>query len=56
MSVALPVFLDHASTTPIDPRAAAAMAECLVGPEGLGNPSSATHAYGRAAAARIERA
>ena len=56
MSVALPVFLDHASTTPIDPRAAAAMAECLAGPEGLGNPSSATHAYGRAAAARIERA
>jgi cysteine desulfurase len=56
VSVALPVFLDHASTTPIDPRAAAAMAECLAGPEGLGNPSSATHAYGRAAAARSERA
>ncbi|MFM7626731.1 MAG: cysteine desulfurase family protein, partial [Gammaproteobacteria bacterium] len=28
----------------------------LAGPEGLGNPSSATHLYGRAAAARIERA
>ncbi|NBU25570.1 MAG: aminotransferase class V-fold PLP-dependent enzyme, partial [Gammaproteobacteria bacterium] len=56
MSAARPVFLDHASTTPIDPRVAAAMAECLAGPEGLGNPSSATHAYGRAAAARIERA
>lgn len=56
MSAAQPVFLDHASTTPIDPRVAAVMAECLAGPEGLGNPSSATHAYGRAAAARIERA
>jgi cysteine desulfurase len=56
VSAALPVFLDHASTTPVDPRVAAAMAECLAGPEGLGNPSSATHAFGRAAAARIERA
>lgn len=56
MTAALPVFLDHASTTPVDPRVAAAMAACLTGPEGLGNPSSATHLYGRAAAARIERA
>ena len=56
MSAARPVYLDHASTTPLDPRVAAAMADCLAGPEGLGNPSSVTHVYGRAAAARIERA
>lgn len=56
MNAARPVFLDHASTTPLDPRVAAAMVECLAGPDGLGNPSSVTHAYGRAAAARIERA
>ena len=56
MSASSPVFLDHASTTPVDPRVAAAIGECLAGPEGLGNPSSTTHAYGRAAAARIEHA
>ena len=56
MNAAPPVFLDHASTTPVDPRVAAAMAECLTGPDGIGNPSSATHAYGRAAAARVESA
>ena len=51
-----PVFLDHASTTPVDPEVAAAMAECLAAPGSQGNASSATHAYGRAAAALIERA
>lgn len=56
MNGALPIFLDHAATTPVDPCVAAAMADCLTGPEGLGNPSSTTHPFGRAAAARIERA
>lgn len=56
MTAASPVFLDHASTTPLDPRVAAAMSECLAGPAGLGNPSSTTHPHGRAAAACIARA
>jgi cysteine desulfurase len=51
----LPVFLDHASTTPLDPQVAAEMAECLRRPDLQGNASSATHAYGRAAAALLER-
>lgn len=51
-----PIFLDHASTTPIDPAVAAAMVEVLQGPIGLGNPASQTHAYGRQAAAAIESA
>jgi cysteine desulfurase len=51
-----PIFLDHASTTPIDPAVAAAMDAVLRGPLGLGNPSSSTHAYGRQAAAAIETA
>jgi cysteine desulfurase len=51
-----PVFLDHASTTPLDPAVAAVMIEVLQGPLGVGNPSSITHAPGREAAAAIERA
>jgi len=55
MSSAPPVYLDYAATTPVDPRVAAAMTECLMADGDFGNASS-THAFGRAAAARIERA
>jgi cysteine desulfurase len=55
-SVVEPVFLDHASTTPLDPAVAAAMVECLLAPQTQGNASSASHAPGRAAAALVERA
>jgi cysteine desulfurase len=51
-----PVYLDHAATTPVDPRVAAEMAECLTADGIFGNPSSATHAYGREARERVERA
>jgi cysteine desulfurase len=51
-----PVFLDHASTTPIDPVVADAMAECLRRSDAQGNASSTTHAFGRTAAALLERA
>lgn len=51
-----PAFLDHASTTPLDPQVASAMIECLQDPAVQGNASSATHVYGRAAAALVERA
>jgi len=49
------VYLDFAATTPVDPAVAQAMAECLTAEGDFGNPSS-THAFGRAAAARIARA
>ena len=52
MSVA---YLDYAATTPVDPRVAAAMAECLTRDGVFGNPAS-SHAYGAAARARVERA
>jgi cysteine desulfurase len=45
-------YLDHNATTPLRPRARAAMVAAL---EALGNPSS-VHAEGRAARARIEAA
>ncbi|MGB6355243.1 MAG: aminotransferase class V-fold PLP-dependent enzyme [Steroidobacteraceae bacterium] len=50
-----PVYLDYAATTPVDPRVAAAMAQCLSAEGSFGNPSS-SHEYGDAAAALVERA
>jgi cysteine desulfurase len=49
------VYLDYAATTPVDPRVATLMAECLTLGGDFGNASS-SHWFGRAAAARIERA
>jgi cysteine desulfurase len=51
----LPVYLDYAATTPVDARVAERMAECLTAEGTFGNPAS-THAYGRAARARVEAA
>jgi cysteine desulfurase len=50
----LPVYLDHHATTPLDPRVLNAMLPYLT--EVFGNPHSAQHAYGWAAAAAIEQA
>ncbi len=51
---ARPIYLDYAATTPVAPGVAAAMAECLTADGDFGNASSATHAFGRRAAARID--
>lgn len=51
-----PVYLDYAATTPVDPRVAAAMAQCLTAEGDFGNPASASHDYGEAAAARVAKA
>jgi cysteine desulfurase len=48
------IYLDHAATTPMDPRVAAAMAEWLATPAWHANPASATHGPGLAAKARVE--
>ena len=55
MSTPTPLYLDYAATTPVDGRVAQAMSECLTTAGDFGNPSSA-HVFGRAAAARVERA
>ena len=52
----LPVYLDNASTTPLDPRVADAMVRCLQSSDGFGNPSTDTHALGRKARAQVETA
>jgi len=51
-----PVYLDYAATTPVDPVVAAAIAQCLTLSGDFGNPSSATHVFGRRTAARVETA
>lgn len=56
MSARLPIYLDYAATTPVDPEVVRVMNACL-GMDGVfGNASSTTHAFGRQAAARIEQA
>jgi cysteine desulfurase len=50
------VYLDYAATTPVDPRVAAAMAQCLTLEGEFGNPASASHDFGDAAGALVESA
>jgi cysteine desulfurase len=52
----MPVYLDHASSTPVDARVAARMAEVLHSETEYGNPASSSHGYGDVAAALIEAA
>jgi cysteine desulfurase len=52
----MPVYLDHASTTPVDSRVAERMAEVLRSEADFGNAASVTHAYGDAAAKLVETA
>jgi cysteine desulfurase len=51
-----PIYLDYAATTPIDPRVAEVMIECLRPGGPHGNPSSVGHEYGRRARALVEKA
>ena len=50
------IYLDYAASTPLDPRVAAAMGECLHAGGAHGNPSSVNHAIGRRARALVEQA
>jgi cysteine desulfurase len=51
-----PVYFDYAATTPVDPRVAAAMSECLEEAGDFANPASVSHVLGRRAHARVGRA
>ena len=44
MKPVLPIYLDYAATTPLDPRVAKKMIPYLC--EHFGNPASRAHAYG----------
>jgi cysteine desulfurase len=52
--VELPIYLDHHSTTPCDPRVVEAMLPFFS--EQFGNPASLTHEHGRRAASAVEDA
>jgi cysteine desulfurase len=52
----LPVYLDHAATTPVEPLVAARMAEVLSSETEYGNPASSSHDYGDVAGALVESA
>lgn len=52
----LPIYLDYSATTPVDPRVAARMAECLTNEGVFGNAASRSHAFGWEAEAVIEEA
>jgi cysteine desulfurase len=54
--MSLPIYLDYAATTPVDPRVAAVMAGALTDAGVFGNPGSSSHAYGHAAREWVERA
>ena len=55
-NVNLPIYLDYSATTPIDPRVAAKMAECLTIEGNFGNPASRSHSFGWTAEAAVDRA
>ncbi|WP_438863589.1 IscS subfamily cysteine desulfurase [Neptunicella sp.] len=42
----LPIYLDYSATTPVDPRVAEKMMECLTNEGNFGNPASRSHRFG----------
>ena len=52
----LPIYLDYSATTPMDPRVAQKMADCLTMEGNFGNPASRSHLYGWKAEEAVETA
>jgi cysteine desulfurase len=52
----LPIYFDYSATTPVDPRVAEKMADCLTNEGNFGNPASRSHAFGWQAEAAVEEA
>ncbi|TDQ38460.1 IscS subfamily cysteine desulfurase [Thiopseudomonas denitrificans] len=52
----LPVYLDYSATTPVDPRVAQKMIDCLTMDGNFGNPASRSHVYGWRAEEAVENA
>ena len=49
-----PVYLDYAATTPVDPRVAEKMMQCLTMDGNFGNPASRSHVFGWRAEEAVE--
>lgn len=52
----LPIYLDYLASTPVDPRVAEKMAECLTMEGNFGNPASRSHLFGWRAEEAVENA
>ncbi len=52
----MPIYLDYASTTPVDPVVADKMMECLTTSGKFGNPASRSHVFGWEAESAVEEA
>ena len=52
----LPIYLDYSATTPVDPRVAQKMSECLLVDGNFGNPASRPHVFGWKAEESVENA
>ncbi len=52
----LPIYLDYSATTPVDPRVAKAMMECLTNEGNFGNPASRSHEFGWKAEEAVDNA
>lgn len=52
----LPIYLDYSATTPMDPRVAQKMSECLTMEGNFGNPASRSHLFGWKAEEAVENA
>ncbi|UUY08719.1 IscS subfamily cysteine desulfurase [Pseudomonas sp. J452] len=50
----LPIYLDYSATTPVDPRVAQKMSECLLVDGNFGNPASRSHVFGWKAEEAVE--
>jgi len=51
-----PIYFDYAATTPVDPRVAQKMSECLLAEGKFGNPASRSHKFGWEAEEAVEMA
>ncbi len=51
-----PIYFDYSATTPVDPRVAQKMSECLTNEGNFGNPASRSHAFGWRAEEVVEDA
>ena len=51
-----PIYMDYSSTTPVDPRVAEKMMQCLTMDGVFGNPASRSHAHGWAAEDLVDQA
>lgn len=51
-----PIYLDYAATTPVDPRVAEKMSQCLTNDGVFANPASRSHIYGWQAEEKVEEA